>query len=77
MIAAVYARTLTGRRILLALLCLLALATSTHSDSAWVLWARACNPRSQSVRWGVATTADVRGPNGGVEQPGPPASIRR
>jgi hypothetical protein len=32
MIAAIYARTLTGRRIPLALLCLLAAATSAYAE---------------------------------------------
>jgi hypothetical protein len=42
----IYACSVTGRRTLLALLCLLALATSAHSETAWVLWARPCDLRS-------------------------------
>jgi hypothetical protein len=47
MIAAIYARPVTGRRLLLALLCLLGLAASAHADSAWVLWARTCDLKSE------------------------------
>jgi len=38
MIVAIYGRSLTGRRLLLALLCLLALATSASAEGAWTLW---------------------------------------
>jgi hypothetical protein len=40
MLAAIYARRLIGWRILLALLCLLTLATSASGEGAWVLWQR-------------------------------------
>jgi hypothetical protein len=46
MIAVIDARPVTGRRVLLALVCRLA-ATSAHADSAWVRWARTCDLKSQ------------------------------
>jgi hypothetical protein len=38
MIAAIYARISVGRRILLALACLLAFAIPASADCAWVVW---------------------------------------
>src|SRR5258707_14918185 len=44
MIAAIYARMLTGRRLLLALLFLLAAATSAPAKGTWVLWSQLYAP---------------------------------
>jgi hypothetical protein len=55
MIAAIYVRALTGRRVLLALLCLLALATSASAECALVMWMET----SSSADRGVPPSWDI------------------